>query len=102
MIRITKRALVSAAVVATVLTAPTTALARFNLNPGGASQVQASSPAVDIAPALPGSTAVAPSSEGFQWDDAAVGAAGAVVVVLGAGALGSGVQRRRRVHRSVG
>ncbi len=37
---------------------------------------------------------------GFQWEDAAIGAAGAVVL-LGAGASASGVARRRRTHRAV-
>jgi hypothetical protein len=37
---------------------------------------------------------------GFQWEDAAIGAAGAVVL-LGAGVSASGVARRRRDHRTV-
>jgi hypothetical protein len=37
---------------------------------------------------------------GFQWGDAGIGAAGAVVL-LGAGAVASGVGRRRRGHRTV-
>ncbi len=36
---------------------------------------------------------------GFQWDDAAIGAAGAVML-LGAGASASGLARRRRGHRT--
>jgi hypothetical protein len=36
---------------------------------------------------------------GFQWDDAAIGAAG-TLVLLGAAALTSGVTRRRRTHRT--
>lgn len=38
----------------------------------------------------------ATSSGGFQWGDAGIGAAGATVL-LGAGALGAGITRRRRV-----
>jgi hypothetical protein len=53
----------------------------------------------------PASQAVAiPSGQGggssFQWGDAGIGAAGAVVLIS-AGALGTGVARRRRVRRTV-
>jgi hypothetical protein len=59
-------------------------------------------------PSMPSSSAVGlavPSTStsaqpGFQWEDAAIGAAGAVVL-LGAGASASGVARRRRAHRTV-
>jgi hypothetical protein len=43
--------------------------------------------------------AAASSSQGFQWDDAGIGAAGAVVL-LGAGAVASGAVRRRRSYSS--
>ena len=37
---------------------------------------------------------------GFQWDDAGLGAAGAVVLLGAAGGLAAGT-RRRRLHRTV-
>lgn len=37
---------------------------------------------------------------GFQWGDAGIGAAGASVLLVGAGAT-VGIARRRRVHRTV-
>jgi hypothetical protein len=45
------------------------------------------------APSTPASTVASP--QGFQWGDAGIGAAGATVL-LGAGALGVGMTRRRR------
>jgi hypothetical protein len=46
------------------------------------------------------SRATASSSDGFQWGDAGVGAAG-IVVLLGVGVGAAGVLRHRRVHRPV-
>jgi hypothetical protein len=51
-----------------------------------------------VALAVPSTSSSAQS--GFQWEDAGIGAAGAVVL-LGAGASASGVARRRRGHRTV-
>jgi hypothetical protein len=45
-----------------------------------------------VAPAVP---ATATSHSSFQWDDAGIGA-GATVVLLGVGALGTTAARRRR------
>lgn len=44
------------------------------------------------------STHEATSSGGFEWGDAGIGAAGAVVL-LGGAAAGAGVTRRRRIQR---
>lgn len=41
----------------------------------------------------------ASSPEGFQWDDAGIGAGGAVLL-LSVGAGAAGAMRRRRVHRT--
>jgi hypothetical protein len=42
------------------------------------------------------SASVSHAGSGFQWGDAGIGAAGATVVLLSAGALGAGAARRRR------
>jgi hypothetical protein len=44
-------------------------------------------------------TSAPQTSSGFQWGDAGIGAAGAVVL-LGAGVLGAGATRRRRTVTS--
>lgn len=44
--------------------------------------------------------AAASAQGGFQWGDAGIGAAGAMVL-LGAGLLGAGMARRHRVRRTV-
>jgi hypothetical protein len=73
--------------------APSAAYARFNLNPPPAPVVK--SHTIQHA-APPAATVSAPSSQGFQWDDAGIGAAGALVLV----SVGSGTMlaRRRRTH----
>jgi hypothetical protein len=40
------------------------------------------------------------AQSGFEWGDAGIGAAG-TIVLLGAGAVASGVGRRRRAHRTI-
>lgn len=69
---------------------PASAAAKFNLEPGGSS---APAPAqTQPAPPPPQPTA---ADSGFQWGDAGIGAAGAVLV-LGSGALVFAVPRRSR------
>jgi hypothetical protein len=53
-------------------------------------------PSVPVVTAVPETAASAPS--GFQWDDAGIGAAGAVVL-LGVGAGAATTVRRRRAGR---
>lgn len=96
---------------------PATAQARLNLNPEpGSTSSTGITPAAAVAtvpngPATPknpgtpapGSTSHTPvptAQPGFQWDDAGIGAGGALVV-LAAGAGAAGVARRRRGHRPV-
>ncbi len=43
-------------------------------------------------------SSIQPANSGFQWDDAGIGAAGAAVL-LGIGALGARVTRRRTTQR---
>jgi len=64
------------------LGAPATASAMPNLEPGQA----------------PGVTGAVEASQGFQWDDAGIGAAGMLAVVVGAAGAGSALVRRRRAH----
>jgi len=54
------------------------------------------SPAAQVVSAVPETAASAPS--GFQWDDAGIGAAGAVML-LGVGAGAATTVRRRRAGR---
>ena len=82
-----KRSLAAAAVVATA-GFPTAAQATL-VGGGGAPAVPATS--TPFAPPQP----VAGSHSSFQWGDAGIGAAGAVAL-LGAGAIGVSVTRRRR------
>lgn len=87
----TKRAVVSAAAIA-VLIAPSAASARVlgdHSSPAG--------PAAEIA--APVAAPISSSPSGFQWDDAAIGAAGALGLVAIAGAS-SGRVRRRHVTTS--
>jgi hypothetical protein len=70
---------------------PSAAQARIPLDEGGPGW---STPAPAITPSVP------QSGNGFAWGDAGIGAAGAVVL-LGAGAVGTGAARRRRTHRTV-
>lgn len=83
-----KRTLAAGLAIGTV-GVPAAAQARLNLNPP--SDVPA--PVANAAP-------VAPSAQsGFQWGDAGLGAAGAIVL-LGAGAAGTGTLRRWRTQRT--
>ncbi len=81
-------------IVAGVAGLPAAAQARFDLNP----------PPVDTAPVRVENPPAAPqptvgSESGFDWGDAGIGAAGAVVL-LSAGAGGTIVARRRRAQRA--
>ena len=59
------------------------------------------SPAMPIIdPPARASAASAPSSAGFRWDDAAVGA-GAALVLVGTGGAVAGGARRRRMRRAL-
>jgi hypothetical protein len=82
--------------VATVLlavSAPSAAYARFVQDPPAPS---AMSSQVQSAIVPFGQRATTSSRQGFQWDDAGIGAAG-VLVLAGVGS-GAVVTRRRRVH----
>jgi hypothetical protein len=83
-----------AAIVVMAASAPSAAYARFNLDPGTAPVV--SSQKIQNAVPPRAAKASASSSQGFQWDDAGIGAAGALVLV----SVGSGTMlaRRRRTH----
>lgn len=80
---------------------PAVAQARYVEDSGGspsAAQVQVAGPQPASRVA---SLATAQSSgSSFQWGDAGIGAAGAIVL-LGAGGLGVATTRRRRVQRTV-
>jgi hypothetical protein len=93
MFRLTKR-IVTATMVLAVM-APSAAYARFELNPPLA--VPAASGQTVQNAALPSAgKASASSSQAFPWDDAGIGAAGALVLVgLGSGAM---IARRRRTR----
>jgi hypothetical protein len=78
---------------------PTAAQARYAEDGGGspsASQV----PIVGPSQAASSAVRTATPDGAFQWGDAGIGAAGAVIL-MSAGALGTGVARRRRVQRPV-
>ena len=83
-----RRSLVSGLVIAAA-SFPASAQAMF-INGGGPSV-----PAASIASGLSASQPGASAHSSFQWGDAGIGAAGAVVL-LGAGALGTSATRRRR------
>jgi hypothetical protein len=86
-----RRSLASGLLIATA-GFPGAAEAKPNLEPVGSS----ATPAVSQ-PAPPPSPA---TEAGFQWADAGIGAAGAVVL-LGTGALAYAAPRRRRAQRAV-
>jgi hypothetical protein len=90
--QITKRVLTGAVIVAAAV--PSAAAARPLYDPPGLSD-SVGVPAVRTAAAQP----VAQSEQGFQWDDAGLGAAG-MLVVVGAGS-GAAVAVRRRSGRAV-
>lgn len=86
------RRLLAAAALIAAASLPASAQARFNLEPVG-SPLPAPAPAPNRpAPAPPVSTA---GDSGFQWGDAGIGAAGAVLV-LGSGVLAYAAPRRSR------
>jgi hypothetical protein len=77
-----KRTLATTVAIA-ALGAPATASAMPNLESGSA----------------PGTAVIGvEASRGFQWDDAGIGAAGMLAVVVGGAAAGSVLVRRRRVN----
>jgi hypothetical protein len=85
--------ILTAATVMLAVSAPSAAYARFvqdpPVPPAVSGQVQSAIVAF-------GQHATASSPEGFQWDDAGIGAAGMLVLAgVGSGAV---VARRRRVH----
>jgi hypothetical protein len=89
---VTKRAVTAAAIVAAGL--PSAAAARPLYDPPGSSFTVAV-PAVQTA----APQAVAQTGQGFRWDDAGLGAAGALVLVgIGSGAA---VAARRRGGRAL-
>jgi hypothetical protein len=92
----TKRGLAAGLVIAAA-GFPAAAQARFNLDPPTA--VTATAPAAPTGGSSSPSAATSAQS-GFQWGDAGIGAAGAVVLV-GAAAGASGVARRRGGHHPV-
>jgi hypothetical protein len=75
---------------------PTAAQARFEFNP----PVPVASQPAQAASAPTGAQPSGGAQPGFQWGDAGIGAAGAVVL-LGAGAGTANAMRRRRVHRAL-
>ncbi len=91
-----RRSLVGGVMIAAAGIPVGAAQARYIDEPGGSSgPVPAAPPAASqVARAQP----IASSGSSFQWGDAGIGAAGATVM-LGAGALGAGVTRRRRSER---
>jgi hypothetical protein len=95
MLKVTKR-LLAAGVVIAAASAPSAAYARFNLNPPVApAATHPARPAVR--PSTPRATASA--SQGFQWDDAGIGAAG-IVVLIGTGTGAAAVIARRHEHQT--
>jgi hypothetical protein len=97
MLKRMKRTLTAAAMIAAV-SAPTTASARFNLNPEPSA---APHPARTVTPARAARPAPQANSAsgGFEWGDAGLGAAG-TLVLLGTGAGSAAVIARRRGHRT--
>jgi hypothetical protein len=83
--KIIKRGLLSIAVIA-ALTAPATASARIDRAPAGAAGQESVS---TVIPSYSSTTS------GFQWDDAAIGAAG-MLGLLGIASVSSQQVRRRR------
>jgi hypothetical protein len=93
MFRLIKR-IATVATVAVAASAPSAAYAMPNLDSGPTPAV--SSRAVHNAAPSPAEQAQASSSQGFQWDDAGIGAAGVLALVsVGTGAM---IARRRRTH----
>jgi hypothetical protein len=97
MLKATKRTLIAAALIAAA-SAPSSAYARFNLDP---EPPAAHHPAQVVTPAHPAHPVAEASSaaRGFEWGDAGIGAAG-TLVLLGTGAGSAAVIARRRGHRT--
>ncbi|HEX3975750.1 MAG TPA: hypothetical protein VHW96_05765 [Solirubrobacteraceae bacterium] len=93
MLMLIKRVLAATIVIAAVA-APTTAYARSNGNPLGATDVPVTSPTTTTAH-LAGPSATT-SSSGFRWADAGIGA-GSLLMLIGVGGAAA-VVYRRRVH----
>ncbi len=93
-----KRSLTGALVIGAATIPAASAQAMYLEEHGGSSgQAQIAAPVVSqAAPSQP----AAASGSSFQWGDAGIGAAGAVVL-LGLGATGAGMTRRRRLQRPV-
>jgi len=94
MLKLTKR-IATAAIAVLAASAPSAAYARINLDPP-ATAPAVSSQTVHNAASPSAPKASASSSQGIQWDDAAIGAAGVLMLV----SIGSGTMliRRRRTH----
>jgi hypothetical protein len=91
MFHITKGTLAAATVIAAAAV-PSSASARFDLEPaGGASAAPIANPPAAAQPE-------APSSEEFRWGDAGIGAAGMLGLIGTAGATAVLVRRRREHH----
>jgi hypothetical protein len=82
------RSLLTVAILAAAVALPSAAQARPNTNPVASSEVVAIEPQV-----------AASGNSGFQWDDAAIGA-GAAALLVGATVAAGGSTRRRRVRGS--
>jgi hypothetical protein len=80
---------VTCGLVLAAVTVPTTAQA-----------MPARGPLTRAATQAPSAATPDQGQQGFQWDDAGLGAAGAVVLLGAAGGLAAGT-RRRRLHRAV-
>jgi hypothetical protein len=95
MLKLTKR-IATAAIAVLAASAPSAAYARLNLDPPATAPAVSSQTIQNAAPPSAEKTA-ASSSQGFQWDDAGVGAAGVLMLV----SVGSGtmlIRRRRTQH----
>ena len=89
--------ILAAAVAITAISLPAAAEAQVNLEPGGSAPPAPAASAPAPAPSQPASATPQPTAadSGFQWGDAGIGAAGAVLV-LGGGALVYAAPRRSR------
>jgi hypothetical protein len=94
MFKLTKR-IVTAATVTVAASAPSVAYARLNLDPPTTAPAASSQTVHNAAPPSAGKASPS-SSQGFQWDDAGIGAASVLMLVsVGSGAM---IVRRRRTH----
>jgi hypothetical protein len=72
----------------------------FDVNANGSLVPAPTVSAQPISTASQPTSVTSPGNGGFDWGDAGIGAAGSALL-LGAGLLGAGVTRRRRVQRTV-